>query len=83
VGFDDLPVAEHTTPPLTTVRHPISEMAAVAVRAAISEVSGQSAPIAECLEPTLIVRESSGPAPSPHRRPGTIQPHPAGQVVPA
>jgi DNA-binding LacI/PurR family transcriptional regulator len=64
VGFDDLPVAEHTTPPLTTVRQPISEMAAVAVRAAINEVSGKSSPVIECLEPTLIVRESSGPAPS-------------------
>ncbi len=63
VGFDDLPLAEHTTPPLTTVRQPISEIAAAAVRAAIDEASGQASPIAERLEPTLIVRESSGPVP--------------------
>jgi DNA-binding LacI/PurR family transcriptional regulator len=82
VGFDDLPVAEHTTPSLTTVRHPISEMAAVAVRAAITDVSGESSPIVECLEPTLIVRESSGPAPSPRRGPPIATPA-AGEVVPA
>jgi DNA-binding LacI/PurR family transcriptional regulator len=64
VGFDDLPLAEHTTPPLTTVHQPISEIAAAAVRAAIDEASGQASPIAERLEPTLIIRESSGPAPS-------------------
>jgi DNA-binding LacI/PurR family transcriptional regulator len=68
VGFDDLPLAQHTTPPLTTVRQPIAEMAAVAVRAAIDEVSeqgsGSSSPVIECLEPTLVIRESSGPAPA-------------------
>ncbi len=68
VGFDDLPMAEHTTPPLTTIRQPISEMAAAAVGAAIDEASddiaGRASAIFECLEPTLVIRESSGPAPS-------------------
>ncbi|MBG0851641.1 substrate-binding domain-containing protein [Streptomyces spinoverrucosus] len=32
VGFDDLPEARWATPPLTTVRQPISEMAATALR---------------------------------------------------
>jgi len=82
VGFDDLPLAEHTTPPLTTVRHPISEMAAVAVQAAIGQVSGKYSPIVECLEPTLIVRESSGQAPSLRKGP-TIEALTAGEVVPA
>jgi DNA-binding LacI/PurR family transcriptional regulator len=68
VGFDDLPLAEHTNPPLTTVRQPISEMAAVAVRVAIDQASERSpenqTPIVEYLEPMLVTRESSGPAPS-------------------
>ncbi|MGZ6267222.1 MAG: LacI family DNA-binding transcriptional regulator [Candidatus Limnocylindrales bacterium] len=75
VGFDDLPMAEHTTPPLTTSRQPISEMAAVAVGAAIDEASddltGRASAVFECLEPTLVIRESSGPAPSAPARPVT------------
>jgi DNA-binding LacI/PurR family transcriptional regulator len=82
VGFDDLPLAEHTNPPLTTVRQPISEMAAAAVRAAIDGVVGQAAdsatPIAECLEPTLVIRESSGPAPSGRLHRASPQVLPAG-----
>jgi LacI family transcriptional regulator len=32
IGFDDLPVARWTNPPLTTIRQPIAEMAAQAMR---------------------------------------------------
>jgi DNA-binding LacI/PurR family transcriptional regulator len=77
VGFDDLPMAEHTTPPLTTMRHPMAMMAAVAVGAAIDEATddaaGRTSAIFECLKPTLVIRESSGPAPSPRERTVTIQ----------
>ena len=66
VGFDDLPLAEYTTPPLTTVCQPISEMAAAAVRAAIDEPGAEATPLVEILKPTLLIRESSGPAPA-HR----------------
>ena len=66
VGFDDLPLAEHMNPPLTTVRQPISDMAAAAVRMAIDRVTADGAELgeaaAECLQPTLVIRESSGPA---------------------
>jgi DNA-binding LacI/PurR family transcriptional regulator len=65
VGFDDIQLAEHVNPPLTTVRQPISEMAAAAVRAAIDGSSDGGEPAIAHLEPTLIVRESSGPAPRP------------------
>jgi DNA-binding LacI/PurR family transcriptional regulator len=69
VGFDDRPLAEYTTPPLTTVRQPLSQMAAVAVGAAIDgasdRASGRTSAIFERLAPTLIIRESSGPVPSP------------------
>jgi DNA-binding LacI/PurR family transcriptional regulator len=61
VGFDDLPMAEYTNPALTTVRQPMAEMAAVGVRAAIDMAESGGVPIVQLLEPSVIVRESSGP----------------------
>jgi DNA-binding LacI/PurR family transcriptional regulator len=66
VGFDDVPTARYYIPALTTVRF---DFAALGRRAFELLVHGQDpakgeAPLAE---PTLIVRESTGPA--PERRP--------------
>jgi DNA-binding LacI/PurR family transcriptional regulator len=61
-GFDDLPQSAYANPPLTTVRQPIAEMAAVVVRAAIDEADHQTEPIVETLSPRLVVRDSTGPA---------------------
>jgi DNA-binding LacI/PurR family transcriptional regulator len=60
VGFDDLPMAEYTTPSLTTVCMPIAQMAAAGVKAAIDESEDGQASILEILTPVLVVRESSG-----------------------
>ena len=38
VGYDDLGVAERTTPPLSTVRQPISEMADRATRLLLEQI---------------------------------------------
>ena len=40
VGYDDLGVAERTTPPLTTVRQPVDEMAERATRLLLERVDG-------------------------------------------
>ncbi|MER6121317.1 substrate-binding domain-containing protein [Streptomyces sp. NPDC001795] len=40
VGFDDLPEARWATPPLTTVRQPLSEMAATALRLLVRMMAG-------------------------------------------
>jgi DNA-binding LacI/PurR family transcriptional regulator len=61
-GFDDLPEAAYTSPPLTTVHQPVREMAAAAVHAAI--VDGSGVPFATILTPRLVVRGSTGAAPT-------------------
>jgi DNA-binding LacI/PurR family transcriptional regulator len=64
VGFDDT-YAKHLSPPLTTVRQPMFEMgmkAAELVIRAVSEGPPES-PAREWCAASLIVRESTGPAP--------------------
>jgi DNA-binding LacI/PurR family transcriptional regulator len=61
VGFDDIPFAAYATPPLTTVRNPIPEMAALAVDLAIegSPVDARN----HVFAPSLTIRATTGPAP--------------------
>lgn len=60
VGFDDLRGARWLTPPLTTVRQPIREMAAAAVDALAEAAGGGTLPAAPIIRPTrLIARGSS------------------------
>jgi len=62
-GFDDIPEAAYTVPALTTVRMPTGAMVLAAVDLAIGrdEVLGDFHPL---LEPDLVVRGSTGPAPA-------------------
>ncbi|WP_106816476.1 LacI family DNA-binding transcriptional regulator [Microbacterium timonense] len=60
VGFDDLRGARWLTPPLTTVRQPIREMAAAAVGALADAAAGAPLPSAPLVLPTrLIIRGST------------------------
>lgn len=62
VGFDDLPVAAHTQPPLTTLRQPrraLGEQLAEILHAAILERAAP--PPTALLAPRLVVRRSTGP----------------------
>jgi DNA-binding LacI/PurR family transcriptional regulator len=65
VGFDDIDLAPHVDPPLTTVHQPIRRKGAEAVRLLLSVVQrrDQSSPEHRRLETRLIVRDSTGPAP--------------------
>ncbi|MCX4769599.1 LacI family transcriptional regulator [Streptomyces sp. NBC_01260] len=60
VGFDDIPMAEHTEPPLTTVRQPTRQMGETAARMLLSHLGGTAVPDAPLVLPTeLVVRHSA------------------------
>jgi LacI family transcriptional regulator len=65
VGFDDTPVARLAAPPLTTVRQPLREMGAVAVRTALRLAAGER-PYSHHVElaTELVVRRSTAPPPA-------------------
>lgn len=60
IGFDDLGVAERTTPPLTTVRQPVEEMAERAARLLLDRVdAGDAEPVRVVVPPVLVRRDSA------------------------
>ena len=64
-GFDDLDVSRATTPRLTTVRQPLQEMGRTAVTMLMRQLDGHPhEALSMELETRLIVRGSTGPAPS-------------------
>ncbi|MCK2218474.1 LacI family DNA-binding transcriptional regulator [Actinomadura sp. ATCC 31491] len=64
VGFDDLPVVRWMNPPLTTVRQPLTDMAATATELLLGLARGEL-PARHRIElgTELIVRESTAPVP--------------------
>jgi DNA-binding LacI/PurR family transcriptional regulator len=76
-GYDDILIAAHTVPALTTLRMPIAEIVAEGVQTAIELARDPTEPRAPRLrpfEPTLIVRQSTAPpradSESPELSPG-------------
>jgi LacI family transcriptional regulator len=68
VGFDDTQVARFSSPPLTTVRQPLREMGAVAVRTALRLAAGQKLDSHHVeLATELVVRDSTAPPAGPAR----------------
>ena len=61
VGYDDLGVAERTTPALTTVRQPVEEMAERATRLLLELIDGRNSSHAMrvIIAPTLVRRDSA------------------------
>ena len=68
VGFDDTAPATTVWPELTTIRQPVSAMAATALQLLLADLKvrrrGRSGTQEVILKHELIVRESSGPAPA-------------------
>ena len=64
VGFDDIPWAAFNTPSLTTVRQPLAKMGQIAAETVVSMIEDSREHPAEiAIEPTLVIRESTGAAP--------------------
>jgi DNA-binding LacI/PurR family transcriptional regulator len=60
IGFDDLPIARHADPPLTTVRQPVEEMGTRMARELLALIRGTStAPSCLVLDTELVVRVSA------------------------
>jgi len=59
VGFDDIPVAAHVAPTLTTVHQDFHEVGRRAVCLLLAAIRGERAPVFGALQPELRVRESS------------------------
>jgi LacI family transcriptional regulator len=72
-GFDDIGVAHHVSPALTTVRQPIRALGEEAVRILLDRIHDRSAPRNSVVLPTeVVIRSSCG------CRAGSARPVPAG-----
>lgn len=64
VGFDDIQIAVHHIPSLTTVRQPLRKMGELAARTLLNQIEGGSEVVPEiAVEPDFVVRRSTGRAP--------------------
>lgn len=61
VGFDDIPEAEHFSPPLTTVRQDFAELGRTVMATLLELQLNENFEGAEHPVPTLVVRESTAP----------------------
>jgi LacI family transcriptional regulator len=70
VGFDDIQLSAYTQPALTTVHVPRRELAATAFRSLFQDQTNgkKNQKRAYVIEPRLVVRQSTGPAPSSSRK---------------
>ncbi|ONI86496.1 LacI family transcriptional regulator [Actinosynnema sp. ALI-1.44] len=60
IGFDDIPIASHTQPALTTVRQPSREMGEAAARMLLSRLAGETlSQQPEIIPTSLVIRESA------------------------
>jgi LacI family transcriptional regulator len=58
-GFDDIPVARHLHPQLTTVRQPITDLGATAFQTLYSMITNAGLPMDDVTLPTRLVRRES------------------------
>jgi LacI family transcriptional regulator len=64
VGFDDIQIAVHNIPSLTTVRQPLQKIGELAARTLVNRIEGNGDFVQEiAVEPVFVVRRSTGRAP--------------------
>ncbi|PJE95740.1 LacI family transcriptional regulator [Streptomyces carminius] len=63
VGFDDIPLAAYTDPPLTTVRQPLRAMGEAAAALLLARVNGGPPPAGPVVLPAELVVRGSAPVP--------------------
>ena len=63
VGFDDIPTARHTQPPLTTVHQPLREMGEAAARTLLAHFEGTPLPNRPTVIPATFTTRASTVAP--------------------
>jgi len=62
IGFDDISIASHTQPALTTVRQPSREMGEAAAAMLLAHLAGGALPTEPLVVPTSLVVRESAPA---------------------
>lgn len=60
VGFDDVPLSRHLSPPLTTVRAPIEQVGRESVKQLVHMIRGEHAETLTLLPTELVIRQSCG-----------------------
>jgi DNA-binding LacI/PurR family transcriptional regulator len=67
MGFDDIRIAVHNNPSLTTVRQPLEKMGEIAAEALLKRIEDGGDWVPKiAIEPEMVVRDSTGPAPTQH-----------------
>jgi LacI family transcriptional regulator len=76
VGFDDIQSAAFQNPSLTTVRQPLREMGRAAAEILLKRINRPGSDLHDkhTVEPELVIRETTGPAPAERRVPGKLRP---------
>jgi LacI family transcriptional regulator len=65
IGFDDIPEASHSYPPLTTIRQPLQEMGRIAAEYVCRSIDGaEQGRLQLTMATDLIVRHSTAPPPT-------------------
>jgi LacI family transcriptional regulator len=61
MGYNDAPLADHVSPPLTTIRLPAMELGTLAGESVIKLIGGELRPASASVSPILVVRASTAP----------------------